>query len=70
VSEEIVKSLTRLETKVEGIEQTIGELKSDLKSVVSNGAMTTKTPVLPVTGGLVGLAAALWTGYLQASGKA
>lgn len=60
--EDIVKSLTRLETKLEGVEDTLTELKNDLK--------TPKTPVLPVTGGLVGLAAAVWTGYLQATGKA
>jgi hypothetical protein len=62
MSEEIVKALTRLETKVQHIEQTLGELKNDLK--------TPKSPVLPVTGGLVGLAAAFWTGYLQATGQA
>lgn len=61
-SEDIVKSLTRLETKLEAFEQSFSELKTDLK--------TPKTPVLPVTGGLAGLVAAVWTGYLQASGKA
>lgn len=61
-SEDVVKGLTRLETKLEGIEQTIVELKIDLK--------TAKSPVIPVTGGIVGLAAAVWTGYLQATGQA
>jgi len=61
-SEDVVKALTRLETKLEGVEGTLSELKNDLK--------TAKAPVLPVTGGLVGLAAAVWTGYLQATGKA
>jgi hypothetical protein len=62
VSEEIVKALTRLETKMEFIELTVTELKSELKGG--------KLPVLPVTGGIVGLVAAIWTGYLQASGQA
>ena len=62
MSEEIVKALTRLEVKVEAIEQTITELKIDLK--------TSRVPALPVTGGLVGLAAAVWTGYLTATGQA
>jgi hypothetical protein len=62
ISEDIVKALTRVETKVEAIEHTLSELKSDLK--------TSKPPVLPVTGGVVGLAAAVWTGYLQATGHA
>lgn len=61
-SEEIVKGLTRLETKLEAIELTIAELKSDLK--------TAKPPVLPVTGGVVGLVTAVWVGYLQATGQA
>lgn len=62
MNEEIVKTLTRLETKVEAIEQTIIELKTDLRSG--------HTPVLPVTGGVVGILAAAWTAYAQASGKA
>lgn len=62
MSEEIVKALTRLETKMEAVEQTISELKSDLKQP--------KTPVLPVAGGLVGLLAAACTAYLQATGQA
>lgn len=61
-SEDIVKALTTLSVKLETIERDIGELKNDLKSP--------KLPVLPVTGGLVGLAAAVWTGYLQATGQA
>lgn len=61
-SEDIVKALTRLETKSEAIELSIAELKTDLRA--------TKPPVLPVTGGLAGVAAAVWTAYLQASGKA
>lgn len=60
--EEIVEALTRLSVKLEGIEQSLSEVKSDLK--------TGKGPVLPVTGGVAGLVAAIWTGYLQASGKA
>lgn len=62
ISEEIVRALTTLEVKLDGVERSIEELKVDMK--------TSKTPVLPVTGGVVGLAAAVWTGYLQASGKA
>lgn len=62
MSEEVVKAITRLETKMDAVEKTVEELRNDLK--------TSKTPVLPVTGGLVGLAAAVWTGYLQASGQA
>lgn len=62
MSEEIVKALTRLETKVENIEHTITELKSELKQP--------KQPVLPVAGGLVGLVAAACTAYLQVSGQA
>lgn len=61
-SEDIVKALTRLEAKLEHVEQGLGELKNDLK--------TNKTPVLPVTGGVAGLVAAIWTGYLQARGQA
>ena len=61
-SEDVVKALTRLETKVEHVEKVIGELTNDLK--------TSKTPVLPVTGGVAGLVAAVWTGYLQARGQA
>lgn len=61
-SEDIVKALTRLDTKLEHVEQSITELKNDLKS--------SKTPVLPVTGGVAGLVAAVWTGYLQARGQA
>lgn len=62
MSEEIVKALTRLETKVENIEHVISELKSDLKS--------SKSPVIPVTGGVVGVLAMVWTAYLQATGQA
>lgn len=62
MNEEIIKALARLETKVETIEKTITEMKTDLRQ--------SKIPMLPVTGGLVGIAAAVWTGYLQASGQA
>jgi hypothetical protein len=61
-NEDIVKALTRIETKLEFIEQAVTEVRSE-----SNAS---KTPVLPVTGGLVGLLAAAWTGYLQATGHA
>lgn len=61
-NEDIVKALTRIETKLEFIEQTLTKVSAE-----SN---TTKLPVLPVTGGLVGLIAAAWTGYLQATGHA
>lgn len=61
-SEDVVKALTRLETKLEHVERAIEQLQTDVK--------TSKAPVLPVTGGVAGLAAAVWTGYLQASGKA
>jgi hypothetical protein len=60
--EDIVKALTQLGTKLEYVEKALGELKNELKAP--------KSPLLPVTGGLVGLAAAVWTGYLQASGHA
>ena len=62
MNEEIVKALTRLEVKVEAIEQTISELKNELKS--------SKQPTLPMTGGVAGLLADVWMGYLQATGKA
>lgn len=62
MSDEIVKTLTRLETKVETIEETLKELKSDLK--------TSKGPLLPVAGGLAGVIAAACTAYLGATGRA
>jgi hypothetical protein len=60
--EDIVKALTRIDTKLEYIEQSIVELRS--------GSTASKMAVLPVTGGLVGLIAAVCTGYLQATGHA
>jgi hypothetical protein len=60
--EDIVKALTRIDTKLEYIEETISELK--------NGSTSGKLSVLPVTGGIVGLVAAACTGYLQATGHA
>jgi hypothetical protein len=60
--EDIVKALTRIDTKLEYIEQSIVELRSAPSS--------SKLSVLPVTGGLVGLIAAACTGYLQATGHA
>lgn len=60
--EDIVKALTRINTKLEYIEKSIDELKSSPSS--------SKSSVLPVTGGVVGLIAAACTGYLQATGHA
>jgi hypothetical protein len=62
ISEEIVERLTRLETTLGHVEQALGELKGELK--------TNKQPVLPTAGGVAGLVAAAWTGYLQARGQA
>lgn len=58
---DVAVAIAKLETKVDAMQGAINELKVNLQ---------TKTPVLPVTGGLVGLAAAVWTGYLQATGRA
>lgn len=60
--EDIVKALTRIDTKLEYIEKTIGELQ--------NGSNSSKLSVLPVTGGIAGMVAAACVGYLQATGHA
>ena len=73
MSNEELVAIAKLETKVDNIERSVNELKSDLKMVTQVSSQPTsqsKAPVLSVTGGLVGLAAAVWTGYLQATGRA
>lgn len=62
MSDDFVKALTRLETKMEAVEQTLSELKTELKQ--------SKPPVLPVAGGLIGILAAACTAYLQTTGQA
>lgn len=57
----VVKTLTRIETEVKHIKEDVSELKAALRP--------TRTPVLPVTGGIVGVLAMVWTAYLQASGQ-
>lgn len=61
MDESLIKELTRLQVQMENVQKTIDELKSVIQPV--------KTPVLPVTGGIVGLLAMVWTAYLQASGQ-
>lgn len=61
MDEEMIKALTRLQVQMENLEKTVGELRLIFQPV--------KTPVLPVTGGVVGLMAMVWTAYLQATGK-
>jgi hypothetical protein len=46
---------------MENVEKVVAELRSAIQPV--------KAPVLPVTGGVVGLLAMAWTAYLQATGK-
>lgn len=60
--EDIVKALTRIDTKLEYIERTVEDLKIAPSSA--------KNGVLPVTGGLVGLVSAVCVAYLQATGRA
>jgi hypothetical protein len=46
---------------MESVTKSVDELKAVIQP--------TKAPVLPVTGGVVGLMAMAWTAYLQATGK-
>lgn len=61
MNEDFIVALTRVATKVEGMERELKDLKEMLRPP--------KTPVLPVTGGLVGFLALVWTAYLQATGQ-
>lgn len=60
--ENTVKALTRLQVQMENVEKTLGELKLVFQPVKAQGT-------LPITGGVVGLMAMVWTAYLQATGK-
>lgn len=61
MEESLVKELTRLQVQMENVQKTIDELKAVIQPV--------KRPVLPVTGGVIGLLAMVWTAYLQATGQ-
>jgi hypothetical protein len=61
MEESLVKELTRLQVQMENVQKTIDELKMVIQPV--------KSPILPVTGGVVGLLAMVWTAYLQTSGQ-
>jgi hypothetical protein len=59
--ESVGNAIVRIETDLKYIKRDVRELKETLKPV--------RSPVLPVTGGLVGVLAMVWTAYLQATGQ-
>lgn len=62
MDEDYVRLLTRLEVKVENVENAVSELKAVIQPV--------KSPILPVTGGVTGFLSMVYMAYLQGSGKA
>lgn len=69
----LVVAVARLETKVEALQEAVRDFKvlfTDLKGLLGQFP-TSGNPgsAVPVTGGVAGLAAALWTLYAQVTGK-
>lgn len=58
----LLVAVARLETKVEALQEAVKQL--------ATGQQTGTGTAVPVTGGVVGLAAAVWTLYAQLTGKA
>lgn len=61
VDAELIKAITRLQVQMENVEKVCQELRLEIRPP--------KNAAIPVTGGVVGALAMLWTAYLQVSGN-
>lgn len=61
---------------MDSVDVTLGRIEEQLKYIkrdiedLKTASRTPTSPVLPVTGGIVGTVAAVWVAYLQATGQA
>lgn len=59
--EQLITTLAELQSDMKYVKRDVKEIRDSLKP--------SRTPVLPVTGGIVGVLAMVWTAYLQATGQ-